>query len=138
MIIKQLSIFLENKSGRLTEVTQILSDAKINISALSIAETSEYGILRLIVSDPQTAVKALKENFFSVNLTDVLGISISNQPGSLMQVIKALSKENISVEYMYAFATGDRAQAIIRCDDLEAAINVLSENKMTLLQESDL
>ncbi|KMQ50322.1 amino acid-binding ACT domain-containing protein [Chitinispirillum alkaliphilum] len=138
MIIKQLTVFLENKSGRLTEVTEILSSANINISALSIAETSEYGILRLIVSDPEVAVKALKENLFSVNLTDVICLCIPNQPGSLMSAIKVLSNANVSVEYMYAFAKGDRAQAIIRCDDSDKAISLFSEHKMELLEESDL
>ncbi len=138
MIIQQLTIFLENKSGRLTEVTEALAATRINISALSIAETSEYGILRLIVSDPQAAVTALKERHFSVNLTDVIGISIPNQPGSLMKVITVLSKHDISVEYMYAFATADGAQAIIRCDDLDGAIDLLSGNETTLLKESDL
>jgi len=103
MIIKQLSVFLENKSGRLAELTDILGEKDINMSALSIADTSEFGIIRMVVSKPEQALKILKENRFSVSLTEVLCLSIPNKPGSLSLALKILSDVDISIEYMYAF-----------------------------------
>ena len=100
MIIKQLSVFLENKSGRLTEMTEILGEADINLSALSIAETSDFGIIRMVVSDPEKGLDILKENNFSVNLTDVICLSTPNQPGALSKALRILSNGGISVEDM--------------------------------------
>ncbi|MGD0339486.1 MAG: ACT domain-containing protein [Bacteroidota bacterium] len=138
MIIKQLSIFLENKSGRLTEVTETLASADINISAFSLAETAEYGVLRLIVNKPEEAEKVLKEKGFSVNLTDVIGLVVPHQPGGLHRALKILSSEGISVEYMYAFALSDRATVIIRTDAIQHTIAVLQQHKMELLKTSDI
>jgi hypothetical protein len=138
MIIQQLSIFLENRSGRLTEVTETLQKKNINISALSIAETSEYGILRLIVSDPGAAVSYLKEEGFSVGLTDVLCLSMPNQPGALALALRLLSDAGLSVEYMYAFSINECAQAVIRIEKIREAIKVFSDNKIKLIQASEL
>jgi len=138
MIIQQLSVFLENKFGRLTEVTAELAARNINITALSIAETSEYGILRLIVSDPAVAVSALKEKDFSVGLTDVLCLSMSNEPGALATILRIMSDAGLSVEYMYAFSVGKNAFAIIRCDRIKDAIAVLTDKKVKLIRNSDL
>jgi len=138
MIIKQLSVFLENKSGRLTELTGTLERNDINITALSVAETSEYGILRCIVSDPEKAVIALRGDGFSVRLTDVICVSMPNRPGALARMLRLLSDAKISVEYMYAFAVNEKALTIIRGDDLQAIITVLSEHKMELIKASDL
>ena len=138
MIIKQLSVFLENKSGRLTELTGTLEKNDINITALSVAETSEYGILRCIVSDPEKAVIALRHDGFSVRLTDVICVSMPNRPGALARMLRLLSDAKISVEYMYAFAVNENALTIIRGDDLQAIITVLSEHKMELIKASDL
>jgi hypothetical protein len=138
MIIKQLSVFLENKSGRLTELTETLEKNDINITALSVAETSEYGILRCIVSDPEKAVIALRRDGFSVRLTDVICVSIPNRPGALARMLRLLSDAKISVEYMYAFAVNEKALTVIRGDDLQAIITVLSEHKMELIKASDL
>ena len=93
MVAKQLSIFLENKSGRLTEVTEVLAKEGVNLSALCIAENADFGILRGIVSEPDKAYKALKDNHFAVNVTDVVGISCPNIPGSLAKVLRCLSDE---------------------------------------------
>ncbi len=138
MIIQQLSIFLENKSGRLTEVTQELARKKINITALTVAETSDYGILRCIVSDPAQAVSALKEKGFSVGLTDVICLSIPDTPGSIANILQILSDAGISVEYMYAFSVQKKANAIIRCEKIRDAIDVLKKKNVELLHASDI
>ena len=135
MVAKQLSIFLENKSGRLTEVTEALAEEGINLSALCIAD---FGILRGIVSEPDKAYKALKERHFAVNVTDVVGISCPNIPGSLAKVLRYLSDEGVFIEYMYSFANGQTANVIIRPNDMENCIRVLTEKKIDLLAASDL
>ena len=114
MVAKQLSIFLENKSGRLTEVTEVLAKEDINLSALCIAENADFGILRGIVSDPDRAYKALKDNHFAVNVTDVVGISCPNVPGALATVLGYLSAEGVFIEYMYSFANNNVANVVIR------------------------
>ena len=136
--IRQLSIFLENKSGRLTEVLETLANEKINITALTIADTSEYGILRLIVSDSENAYKLLKSNGFSVNLTDVISLSVSHEPGSLAKVLKTLSEENLSIEYMYAFSLGDKAMVVLRTDNRPKAFEIIARNNFTLVGEDEI
>ena len=138
MVAKQLSIFLENKSGRLTEVTEGLAQEGVNLSALCIAENADFGILRGIVSDPDKAYDALKRNHFAVNITDVVGISCPNIPGSLAKVLRYLSDEGVFIEYMYSFANGETANVIIRPNDMENCIRVLTERKIDLLAASDL
>lgn len=138
MVAKQLSIFLENKSGRLTEVTEVLGNAGINLSALCIAENADFGILRCIVSDPDKAYSILKENHFAVKFTDVIGINCPNTPGALSKVLDYLSGENIFIEYMYSFANGDSANVIIRPSNMERCIQILTAKKVDLLASSDL
>ena len=138
MIIKQLSVFLENKSGRLTEVTETLASANINLSAFCVADTAEYGILRFITNKPEDAMKVLKDGGFSVHITEVIGLVVPHEPGGLHKALKLLSVEGISVEYMYAFALGDRATVIIRTDSAVQAAAVLQENKMDLIKASDI
>jgi hypothetical protein len=138
MIIKQLSVFLENKSGRLTEVTEVLASADINISAFSIADTAEFGILRMIVNKPEAAETTLKAKGISVHITEVVAVVIPHEPGSLFRTLKILSSEGISIEYMYAFALGDRATVIIRTDAIQQTITVLQKHKMELLKASDI
>lgn len=138
MIAKQLSIFLENKSGRLTEVTEVLAHEHINLSALCIAENADFGILRGIVSDPEKAYKVLKDNHFAVNITDVVGISCPNIPGALAKVLKYLSDEGVFIEYMYSFANNNIANVVIRPSNMEKCIQVLKEKKVDLLAASDL
>jgi hypothetical protein len=138
MIIKQLSVFLENKSGRLHEVSEILGEAGINMSAFSVADTSEFGILRLIVSDHEKAFRVLKENNFSVNLTDVVCLNCPNQPGALAIALKLLSGNAVSIEYLYAFSVGDTANVVIKPDNLEKCIEVLTLHRMELVKASDL
>ncbi|MGR5595032.1 amino acid-binding protein [Bacteroides thetaiotaomicron] len=138
MVAKQLSIFLENKSGRLTEVTEVLAKENINLSALCIAENADFGILRGIVSDPDKAYKALKDNHFAVNITDVVGISCPNVPGALAKVLRFLSAEGVFIEYMYSFANNNVANVVIRPSNMDKCIEVLKEKKVDLLAASDL
>ena len=137
MIIKQLSVFLENKTGRLTEMTKILSEHKINISAFSVAETADYGIIRCIVSKPEEAIRVLRENRFSVNMTDVVCLIVPHEPGGLYHALKILSENNVAIEYMYAFAFNDAATVVIRSESNEHTVKVLKTNQMQLLDESD-
>lgn len=138
MKIKQLSIFLENKSGRLTEVTEVLASAQINISAFSIADTADYGILRMIVSKPEQAEQLLKAKGLSVHITEVIGLVVPNEPGGLHRALRILSSEGVGLEYMYAFALSDRATVIIRTEAVEQTIAALQKHKMELLKASDI
>jgi hypothetical protein len=138
MIIKQLSIFLENKSGRLTEVTETLAQANINMIAFSIADTAEYGILRIVVNKPEEAERVLREKEFSVNITDVIGLVVPNEPGGLHRALKILSLEGISIEYMYAFALSNRATVVIRTDAIPQTISALEKHKMELVKANDI
>lgn len=138
MIIKQLSIFLENKSGRLAEVASTLGDAGINMTAFSIAENTDFGILRLIVSEPERAMSILKDKLFGVNLSNVLCIRCPNTPGALAKALDIIKKNDISIEYMYAFACEDSANVVIRPDRLEDCIEILQSHKVELLAASDL
>ena len=136
MKAKQLSIFLENKSGRLTEVTDVLGEAGVNLSAMSIADNSDFGILRCIVSDPEKAYQVLKEAHFAVKITDVIGFVCPNTSGSLAVVLRYLSQKGIL--YMYSFANGDVAHVVIRPTDLDACERVLEEKKVELMAANDL
>ena len=138
MIIKQLSVFLENKTGRLTEMTKILSEHGINISAFSVAETADYGIIRCIVSKPEEAMRVLKDNRFSVRMTEVVCLIVPHEPGGLYHALKILSENNVAIEYMYAFAFNDAATVVIRSESNEKVAEVLKGNKMQLLNASDI
>ena len=138
MKTKQLSIFLENKSGRLTEVTDALGTAGINLSAMSIADNSDFGILRCIVSDPDKAYQVLKEQHFAVKITDVIGFVCPNTSGSLAVVLKHLSDNGVFIEYMYSFANGDVATVVIRPTDLDACEQILADKKVELMAANDL
>jgi hypothetical protein len=138
MITHQLSVFLENKSGRLTEVLEVLGEENIRITALSVADTSEFGILRLIVSDPDKARISLKKRNFTVNLTDVISVMAPNEARHYAKILRILSDLDISVEYTYAFSVGDKSIIILRCSDTEKAIEALKSHEMELLKASDL
>ncbi len=138
MLAKQLSIFLENKCGRLTEVTKVMGNAGINFSALSIADNSDFGILRCIVSEPERAASVLRENGFTAKVTDVIGLSVPNTPGALAQVLENLSTKGIVIEYLYSFANGDTATIVLRPNDIETCVQLLQEKKVDLLSANDL
>jgi hypothetical protein len=136
MKVEQISIFIENKSGRLAEITRILGDAGINIRALSLADTTDFGILRLIVNDVETAKGVLKESGFTVNKTEVVAVEVPDQPGGLSNILQALDKGLINVEYMYAFVErcGGNAVIIFRFDDTDKAIATLNTSGFTILE----
>jgi len=138
MIVKQLSVFLENKTGRLNDVAEILGKAGVNMTAFSVADNSDFGILRVIVSDPQKALDVLKQNKFAVSLTDVICLHTPNTPGALSAVLNILAKEQIYIEYMYAFADDAGANVIIRPDKLEAAVEALQRNRVELIAAHEL
>ncbi len=126
MVIKQLSVFIENREGRLERVTEALLEKNINIASFSLADTSEYGMLRMIVSDPEEGKKVLKEEGFSAMLTDVIAVKIAQKPGTLHEVLKALFDAGLSVEYMYTLATAGKDTSIImKLSDLEGALKAL-------------
>lgn len=126
MTIKQLSIFLENRTGRINEVARILADNGINMQAFSMAETADFGLLRLIVPDVVKAVEVLRAADIAVMVTDVLCLNCPNVPGALSAVLEKLAANNIFIEYMYAFSDGDTANVIIRPNNVEEAVKVLA------------
>lgn len=139
MLVKQISVFLENKSGRLAEVTRILGENNIDISALSIADTTDFGILRLIVNKPEAAEDALKENGFTVSCTNVIAIAVADKPGGLSVALETLDSESIGIEYMYAFVgkSADKALVILRVEDSENAIKALTKANIRVLSSSE-
>ena len=125
MIIKQLSVFLENREGRIKDVLEILATNDINLVAISLADTSEYGLLRMIVSDPEKARKVLKEKQLSAMLTDVICIRVPHAVGSLYKAMKELENAGVNVEYMYAFANGVDAAAVMKTGEPGLAVETL-------------
>ncbi len=138
MIIKQLSVFLENKSGRLSEVSEILGKNGINMTAFSVADTSDFGILRAIVSEPDKALKLLREHNFSVSLTEVVCISCPNQPGALARALEILKNESVQIEYLYAFSLGESANVVIRPANIQTCIAVLQKHELDLVRANEL
>lgn len=140
MAIKQLTVFVENKQGALVSVTEALAKKNINLRAMSIAETQEFGILRLIVNDEAAAEKILAEEGHIIKITDVVGVKIGDEPGSLSAALKVLDAHNINVEYLYAFMarTEKHAYVVIRVEDNAAAEAVLSEDGFKLIKEADI
>lgn len=137
MKAKQVSVFLENKSGRLNEVAQILGDAGVNISAFTVADTSDFGVLRLIVSDPEKAVSVLKEKQFSARTTDVVLANSPNKPGALSKMLNILNDEGVFIEYLYAFTmNSDAAVIVIRPTDIDKCIEKLEKHHDELLSDS--
>lgn len=136
MKVEQISIFIENKSGRLAEITRILGEAGINIRALSLADTSDFGILRLIVNKVEQAKMVLKEKGFTVNKTEVVAVEVPDQPGGLSVILQVLDREQINVEYMYAFVErcGGNAVIIFRFDEIDKAIDALTANGIKILE----
>ena len=135
MKVEQLAVFLENKSGRLAAITKILSDNGINIRALSVADTADFGILRIIVDQTDKAKQVLKDAGFTVGLTDVVAVEVADKPGGLSDVLAVLNQMEINVEYMYAFVekSGQNAVIIFRFDDVDTAIEVLQNADIRIL-----
>lgn len=140
MNVEQISIFLENKSGRLAEVTSVLSEAGINIRALYLADTADFGILRLIVNDTEKARQALKEKGFTVEKTKVIAIEVPDRPGGLSNILSTIKREGINVEYMYAFVekSGENAIVIFRFDETEKSVDILRQAGVRILGGEEL
>ncbi len=138
MKVEQISIFLENKEGRIAEVTSILYKADVNIRALSLADTNDFGVLRLIVDKPEIAEKSLKDNEFTVGKTNVVAVEVDDQPGGLHRILTILDEEKINVEYMYAYVPKnvEKPIMIFRFDNIEAAINVLESNNIKVVSNT--
>ena len=139
MYIKQLSVFIENREGRLEEVLDVLKKSDVNIVSLSLADTSDYGLLRLLVTKPEEGKAALLENGFSAMLTDVLGIKLRHRVGQLQEPLEVICKSHINIEYMYALSTGtDDASIVIKTSDLEKAAAVLKETDVELVSAEEI
>ena len=138
MRAEQISVFLENKAGRLAEVTAILAEANVNIRALALADTSDFGVLRLIVNDNAKAVAALKSQGFTVGKTDVAAVEVEDKPGGLHRILDILNKAGINVEYMYAFVTQGENNAIMifRFDNIDEAFKLLEKNNVKVINGS--
>ncbi len=133
MLIKQLSVFMENRQGRLEEVSEVLSKNDVNITSFSLADTSEFGLLRMIVDNPMHGKNVLKEAGFSAMLSDVIAVKLPQEVGALNKIMKVLQTENI--EYIYVLATGEHPSLIIKADNLESTIKNLEENHFSLFGE---
>jgi len=135
MKLNQISVFLENRKGRLAEVARVLGNAGINIRALSLADTSDFGILRLIVNEVDKAVGVLKDNGYTVRGTEVIAVEVDDRPGGLGEVLAALAKADVNVEYMYAFVEKSQNKAVLvfRFEDLSRAIAALKEGNIRVL-----
>jgi hypothetical protein len=140
MNVTQLSVFMENKPGHLQSVLKILADANINIVTLTIAETSDFGILRMIVNDTEKAKKVLHEARITSSTTEVLAVELDDTPGSLLSAIDAFSTNRLNIEYMYAFTEkrGDKAVMIFRFDDIEAAKKALTQEGYQMVKKIDI
>ena len=140
MTAVQISVFLENKSGRLAEVTRALAKASVNIRALSLAETIDYGVLRLIVDKPAEARKALSEAGFTVTETEVVAVEMPDRPGGLAGIVNLVTQGGLNIEYLYAFV-GQRAEnavVIFRIDDVKAAVAALQQGGARILSADEL
>ncbi|MCC7550168.1 MAG: acetolactate synthase, partial [Methanobacterium sp.] len=139
MKLKQISVFLENRKGRLSKAMNVLSNAGVNIRALSIADTSEFGILRMIVQNPDLAEKKLAENNFVVKVNEVIAVEVLDEPGGLDEILGLLNKADINVEYLYAFVEKktNKAIVVIRTEDLDSGIKVLENGGISLLSADD-
>ena len=139
MTAKQLSVFIENREGRLGEVLRVLKENHVNILSLSLADTTEYGILRVLVNKPETARDALINKGFSSTITDVLVIKLPHVAGSLQKILEIIADKNVNIEYMYGLSiNGENASVVMKTNDLQRACGILAENKIETLTYGDL
>ncbi|MDO5814193.1 MAG: acetolactate synthase [Methanobrevibacter sp.] len=139
MKIKQLSIFLQNKMGSLSKPLEVLTVADVNIRAMCMADTSEFGILRLVVDDPIKGKEALEENNFLVKITDIIGVEMNDAPGGLTAVLDVIKENLIDLEYLYAFSHDkeDKAILLLHADDIDHLITVLSDNNIPIVSAEE-
>lgn len=139
MVAKQLSVFIENRQGRLGEVLKVLKENNVNILSLSLADTTEYGLLRLIVNDPELGKEKLAKDGFSTILTDVLVLKISHQSGSLQELLQILSESDVNIEYMYGLSIdGDEASVVLKTSDTLKAEKVFESKGVKTLSTKDI
>ena len=138
--IKQISLFVENRPGRTAKVAKTLSDAGVNIRALTIAEAGDFGVIRMVVDDPEKGYKVLKDNAFTVSMTDVLAVEMKDAPGGLYEIVNTLGQNNVNVDYAYAFVTAkaQRAMLILRVDDIVKARKVLGERGVKIATKEEI
>ena len=139
MKIKQLSIFLQNRMGSLSKPLEVLTDAGINIRAMCMADTSEFGILRLVVDDPEKGKEALEQNNFLVKMTEIIGVEMNDAPGGLTSVLKIIRDNNIDLEYLYAFThdKADKAILLLHSSDIDKLIEVLQNSNITIVPSEE-
>lgn len=139
MKIKQISVFLENKKGRLYEALRALASAGVNIRALSIADTSDFGILRMIVNDPELAKRALEEAGFTTKITNVIAVAVKDEPGGLAEILKILYEGDVNVEYVYAFVekSGEEALVVLRTNNLDKTIDLLKSHGVKMFSSEE-
>ncbi|MBN1507985.1 MAG: ACT domain-containing protein [Sedimentisphaerales bacterium] len=140
MRIKQISVFLENRQGRLYDVCSLLGENGINIRALTIAETESFGVLRIVVDKSDAAIKLLRDNEFVANFTDVIAIEVPDKPGGLASILKILAESNVNIEYMYGFVEkfSDKALLVMRFEDTDFAQQMLAKHSVHVVAEKDI
>ena len=139
MTVKQLSVFLENREGRLEDVLKVLKNSNVNIVSMSLADTSDYGLLRLLVDKPQVGKESLQAEGFSAMLTDVMGVRLSHKVGKLQELLQVICDSHINIEYMYALSTGtDDASVVIKTSDLEKATELLAKTEVDLVSANEI
>ncbi len=137
--IKQISIFVENQPGKLAELTRLIADANIDLRTLSLADTRDFGILRVIVNKPDETEKLLKENDWTYKTADVIGVKLPDRPGGVAEVLEAINEANVNVEYMYAFVNRipGRADTVFRVDDIETTLKALRSKGIEILSPEE-
>lgn len=137
MAIKQISVFVENISGRLAEVTRLMADNAVNLRAISVADTADFGILRIIVDDYQKAVDAFKNNGFTAKLTEVIGVEVPDRPGGLAEVMDLFDREKVNIEYLYSSLEKnvDRAIVIFKVEDVEHGLKICEQNNLNTISQ---
>ncbi len=136
MIIKQISIFMENTTGRLADITSLLAKAGINLRAISIADTTDFGILRMVADQPDEAIRLLKEAGFTARETDVIGVEVPDHPGELARIMALFRDAGVGIEYLYASLEhkADQAVIVLKVDDIQSGLNMLEKNGFATIQ----
>ena len=140
MTINQISVFLENKSGRLADVTKALADSDINLRAMTIADTADFGILRLIVNNPEKAAQILEENGFTIRITKVIGIEIDDKPGGLHKIMELFKENGLNIEYLYASLENKNKKAVVifKVEDVDLGLKIIESNSLVAISGKDL
>jgi len=138
MTIRQLSVFLENKTGHLNQILSVLAQNEINIIALTVADSSDFGILRAIVSNPEKALEALRNEKFTVRVHDVLSLEMAAAPGTMSRILDLFTAADICIEYVYAFSYGSKSILILRTDNKDKSMDVIKTNALKSISEKDL